>query len=160
MSNVLPSTMSCSADARLRLWYDLKSAPVVERWLSGRKRLPAKKLSGQKLDRGFESLPLRALSGLDFPLLSGCFSRQEVIMLPCDFRQIGVPPFAKILPSSCRQFSFQLVNNTKSKKRLTGDISREYSPRNGCFATTGGNGLATILRDDTLCSALSYPIDG
>lgn len=31
----------------------------LERWLSGRKRLPAKKLYGQKLYREFESLPLR-----------------------------------------------------------------------------------------------------
>lgn len=36
-----------------------ESGAFLERWLSGRKRLPAKKLYGQKLYRGFESLPLR-----------------------------------------------------------------------------------------------------
>jgi hypothetical protein len=33
----------------------------LERWLSGRKHLPAKKTYGVNLYRGFESLPLRIL---------------------------------------------------------------------------------------------------
>ena len=38
---------------------------VLERWQSGRMRVFAKDVSGQKLDRGFESRPLRLMQKVE-----------------------------------------------------------------------------------------------
>lgn len=38
---------------------------MVERWQSGRMRVFAKDVSGQKLDRGFESRPLRLVQKVE-----------------------------------------------------------------------------------------------
>ncbi len=57
-----------------------------ERWQSGRMRVFAKDVSGQKLDRGFESRPLRWLVNVE--LNNALFSRlfeQRVIFELHDF---------------------------------------------------------------------------
>jgi hypothetical protein len=48
---------------------------VLERWQSGRMRVFAKDVSGQKLDRGFESRPLRLVQEVeaDVPIFAACF---------------------------------------------------------------------------------------
>lgn len=38
---------------------------ALERWQSGRMRVFAKDVSGQKLDRGFESRPLRLVKNVE-----------------------------------------------------------------------------------------------
>ena len=53
----------------------LEDDPVPERWQSGRMRVFAKDVSGQKLDRGFESRPLRWLVNVE--LNNALFSRLQ-----------------------------------------------------------------------------------